>query len=178
MSERDTVTSGDGALPPRSRRRRRFLVGLVTGGLLAGLFAGGASMYAQAHSRARGWFRAGHSHVDPETAGERATFAVDWVLHRIDASAEQRQQVQAIVQDAVKDLWPMRDQHHQHRDALRAALAQPTFNRGALEDIRRAELQLADAASNRLLQAIAEAAEVLTPEQRAKLATLGARWHR
>jgi protein CpxP len=178
MSERHTVTSGDGMLPPRSRRRRRFLAGLVTGGLLAGLFAGGASMYAQAHSRARGWFRAGHSHADPETAGERATFAADWVLHRIDASSEQRQQVQAIVQAAVKDLWPMRDQHHQHRDALRAALAQPTLDHGALEDIRRAELQLADTASSRLLQAIAEAAEVLTPEQRAKLVNFGGRWHR
>ena len=178
MSEPHTVTSEDGALPPRSRPRRRFLAGLITGGLLAGLFAGGASMYAQAHTRAHGWFRGGHSHADPETAGERATFAADWLLHRVDASAEQRQQVQGIVQAAVKDLWPLRDQHRQHRDALRAALAEPTLNHDALEDIRRAELQLADAASSRLLEAISQAAEVLTPEQRARLAELGARWHR
>jgi periplasmic protein CpxP/Spy len=178
MREHNTVTSGDETLQPRPRGRRRFLAGLVTGGLLAGLFAGSASLYAYAYPRTGGWFRAGHAHFDATTAGERATFAVDWLLHRIDASAEQRQQVQAIVQAAVNDLWPMRDQHHQHRDALRTALAQPTFDRNTLEDIRRAELQLADDASSRLLQAVAEAAEVLTPEQRAKIANLGSRWHR
>jgi Spy/CpxP family protein refolding chaperone len=39
-------------------------------------------------------------------------------------------------------------------------------------------LQLADVASSRLVEAIADAAEVLTPEQRAKLGELAARWHR
>jgi Spy/CpxP family protein refolding chaperone len=40
------------------------------------------------------------------------------------------------------------------------------------------ELQLADVASSRLVEAMVDAAEVLTPEQRAKLADLAARWHR
>jgi Spy/CpxP family protein refolding chaperone len=39
-------------------------------------------------------------------------------------------------------------------------------------------LHLADEASSRLVEAIADAAEVLTPEQRAKLAELATRWHR
>jgi protein CpxP len=178
MSTHNTVTSGDEPLHPSSGTRRRFLTGVVTGGLLAGLLAGGAGMYAYAHSRAVGWFRAGHGRLDPENAGERVAFATDWILHRIDASEEQRQQVQAIVQGAVKDLLPMRDQHHQYLQALREALAQPTIDRNTLGEIRRAELHLADAASNRLVEAIAEAAEVLTPEQRATLAELATRWHR
>jgi protein CpxP len=178
MSQHNTVTSGDEMLQPPSGARRRFLAGVVTGGLLASLLAGGAGMYAQAHPSSGRWFGAGRGPLDPETAGERAAFATDWILRRIDASEEQRQQVHAIVQAAVKDLLPMRDQHHQHRQTLREALAQPTINRSTLEEIRRAELQLADAASSRLVEAIADAAEVLTPEQRAKLAELAARWHR
>jgi protein CpxP len=178
MSKHDKVTSGDETLQAPSGARRRFLAGMVTGGLLASLLAGGASLYAQARPRRGRWFGAGHRPFDPEIAGERAAFATDWILLRVDASEEQRRQVQAIVQTAVKDLLPMRDQHHQHREALREALTQPTINRGSLEEVRRAELQLADEASSRLVEAIASAAEVLTPEQRAKLAELADRWHR
>jgi periplasmic protein CpxP/Spy len=178
MSKRDNVTSGDEQLQAPSGARRRFLAGMVTGGLLASLLAGGASVYAHAHPGPGGWFGAGHGRVDPSLAGGRAAFATDWILHRIDASEEQRQQVQAIVQAAVKDLLPMRDQHLQYRQALREALTQPAINRDTLAEIRRAELQLADVASSRLVEAIAGAAEVLTPEQRAKLAELAALWHR
>ena len=178
MSQHNNVTSGGEQLQAPSRARRRFLAGMVTGGLLASLLAGGARMYAHAHPRTGRWFGAGRGAVDPGIAGERAAFATDWILHRVDASEEQRQQVQAIVQAAIKDLLPMRDEHHQHLQALREALAQPTINRETLGEIRSAELQLADAASSRLMEAIASAAEVLTPEQRAKLAELATRWHR
>jgi periplasmic protein CpxP/Spy len=178
MTAPNPVTSGDETRPPPSSARRRFLSGVVTGGLLASLLAGGASVYVHAHPGRGGWFGAGRGSVDPTIVGERAAFATDWILHRIDASEAQRQQVQVIVQTAVQDLWPMKDQHHQYRQALREALTQPTINRATLGEIRRAELHLADAASSRLVEAIADAAEVLTPEQRAKLAELAARWHR
>jgi periplasmic protein CpxP/Spy len=178
MSKHNQVTSGDETLQPPSGARRRFLTGVVTGGLLASLLAGGARMYAHAHPTAGGWFGARRGPIDPGIAGERAAFATDWILHRIDASEEQRQQMQAIVQAAVKDLLPMREQHRQYRQALREALTQPTINRDTLEEIRRAVLQLADAASSRLVEAIADGAEVLTLEQRAKLGELAARWHR
>jgi periplasmic protein CpxP/Spy len=178
MSQHDNVTSGGEQWQPSSEARRRFLTGLVAGGLLGSLLAGGASMYVQAHPRPGSWFGGRHGPLDPEKAGERAGFATDWMLHRIDASAEQRQRVQAIVQGAVKDLLPMKDQHHQYRQALHVALTQPTINRDTLEEIRSAELQLADSLSKRLVEAIADAAEVLTSEQRARLAELAARWHR
>lgn len=77
MSTHNTVTSGDEQLQPPSGARRRFLTGVVTGSLLASLLAGGAGMYAYAHPRAGGWFRAGHGRLDPENAGERAAFATD-----------------------------------------------------------------------------------------------------
>jgi len=47
-----------------------------------------------------------------------------------------------------------------------------------LKEIRTAELQLADSASDRLLNAIADAADALTPEQRGKLAEMADRFRR
>lgn len=72
----------------------------------------------------------------------------------------------------------MRAEHYQYLRTLHEALAQPTINRNTLGEIRCAELQLADMASNRLVEAMADAAEVLTLEQRATLAELATHWHR
>ena len=107
----------------------------------------------------------------------RIEFATDWILSRIEASDAQRQQVKAIVQATVQDLMPMRAQHHQNRQALLQALAQPTIDRATLGDIRHAELQLADTASEQIVTALADVAEVLTPEQRIKLLEFTSRWH-
>ena len=49
-------------------------------------------------------------------------------------------------------------------------VAQPTIDRAAIEQLRADELQLAETMSKRVAKAIADAAEVLTPEQRVKLA--------
>jgi periplasmic protein CpxP/Spy len=170
MGEDNQVTSEDRTSLPTSGGRRRFLAGLVTGGLLGSILASGAGIYARANASPAAWFAGGR--------GERAAFAIDWTLHRIDAAEEQRQQIQTIAQAALKDLLPLGEQHRQYRQALREALIQPTINRDTLEGIRGAALQLADTASSRLVEAIADAAEVLTAEQRIKLAELVDRRHR
>jgi Spy/CpxP family protein refolding chaperone len=48
-------------------------------------------------------------------------------------------------------------------------LTQPSIDRAALEALRAEQLALADAASKRFIQALGDAAEVLTPEQRRNL---------
>jgi Spy/CpxP family protein refolding chaperone len=58
-----------------------------------------------------------------------------------------------------------------------ALLAEPTVDRAALEVLRAGQLQLAEGASRRLTQALADVADVLTPEQRRQLAERAARWH-
>jgi Spy/CpxP family protein refolding chaperone len=107
----------------------------------------------------------------------RLEFATDWILSRIEASDEQRQQVQAIVQATVQELVPVHAQHHQNRQRMRQALTQPTIDRVLLGDIRQAELQLADTASERIVTALVDVAEILTPEQRTKLAEFTRHWH-
>jgi periplasmic protein CpxP/Spy len=167
------------------RSRRRFLTGMVTGGFLGSLLVGGMNLYSQAHPGPGWWFRAGHGPggswrqgaYDPDMVQARIEFATDWILSRVEASDEQHQQVKAIVQATVQDLAPMREQHHQNKQTMLQSLTQPTINRAALGDIRRAELQLAETASERIVAALADVAEVLTPEQRTRLAEFMSRWH-
>ena len=171
--------------PPPSKARRRFLTGLVMGGFLGSLLAGGFNLYAHAQHGPGWWFQAGHgpgghfrhAAYDPEMMSARIEFATDWLLSRIDATDEQRQRVKAIVQATVQDLGQVRDQHIQNRQMLLQALAQPTIDRTALEDIRQAGLHLVDTASARIITALEDVADVLTPEQRTKLAEFTNRWH-
>ena len=57
----------------------------------------------------------------------------------------------------------------------RELLTQQTINRAALEKLRADQIALHEAASRRLIQAIADAAEVLTPEQRRKISNMAPR---
>jgi len=58
------------------------------------------------------------------------------------------------------------------------ALSQPAVDRSALKQIRGAEMQLAESASDRFVTAIADAADVLTPEQRGKLVEMANQFRR
>lgn len=69
---------------------------------------------------------------------------------------------------ALDALRPLRDQRRAARARGRDLLGAPTIDRAALEQARAAQMQAADAASRRMAQAMADATEVLTPEQRAK----------
>ena len=183
MNEQE-VQGATGQPPPRPGSRRRFLAGALTGGILGSLLAGSISVYSQAHhwpgwwphAGAGSWFGHRQAH-NPELMGERIEFATDWLLSRTNTTEEQRQQIKTIVQEAWQALLPMREQHLAQRQAWLAALQQPRVDRQALEELRQAKLHLADTASGRLVEALADAAAVLTPEQRAELAALAARWH-
>ena len=185
MSTLDDTRSARAQQTAQPSSRRRFLTGVVTGGFLGSLLVGGMHLYAHAQPGPGWWLRAGHGPhgswrqgvYDPDMVQARIEFATDWILSRIDASDEQRQQVKAIVQATVQELAPMREQHHQHKQTMFQALTQPSIDRAALGDIRRAELQLAETASERMIAALADVAEVLTPEQRTRLAEFMSRWH-
>ena len=160
--------------------RRPFLKGVLTGGLIGSLFAVGATVFAngdgQTHFWKAGSCRHGHAMRDPAAMQERASFMADWVLKRVDATEEQRTQVNAILKASIDEMLELRSQHHANRDAMRTALTQPTIDRAELERIRSAEMQLAETASNKLVASVADIAEVLTPEQRKAIADMGGRW--
>jgi Spy/CpxP family protein refolding chaperone len=100
------------------------------------------------------------------------------VLSRVGASDAQRQQVKGIVAQAHADVASLRDQHLQNRQAFLERLTQPAVDRAGLEQLRQAELALADKASARLVKAVADVGDVLTPDQRTALVQHLERFHR
>jgi protein CpxP len=123
-----------------------------------------------------GFFRGGG--FDPARAGERAGMAVDLAFRLAGANEEQRAQARAIVDKRVLTAGALHARHAANREAGLQALTGSTVDREKLESVRRSQLQLADEASRELTAAIAELAEVLTPEQRAELASMHDRFHR
>lgn len=99
---------------------------------------------------------------------------IDHVLKHLyvdlDVTDAQKAQIDPLVKQAMQDLKPMHTQlHDAHVKALQT-LTQPTMDRAALEASRAQAMQLADQASKRLTQLIADVGDVLTPAQRQKLA--------
>jgi len=70
----------------------------------------------------------------------------------------------------------MRDRMRDARLQAVALLSQPSIDRAAIEALRANQLQLAEQASKRFTQALADVADVLTPEQRKQLAERMRRW--
>ena len=95
---------------------------------------------------------------------------VNRVLGLVDASTEQRQKVRSILENAGNDLYPIRQQRMENRKQIGQALAAATIDRPKIEALRQEQLKLNDTASKRMTDAITDAAEVLTPAQRAELA--------
>ena len=151
--------------PPRRPRRRWLVVATL---LLAGALTGAAASRGLSQHY---WHGPGlmSPAFDPARAQERADRAVRHVAVEIDASNEQQDKLRAIVRDLVKDLLPMREKALATRQRGRALLTQPSIDRAAIETLRAEQLALADGASKRVAQALGDAAEVLTPEQRRKL---------
>ena len=108
----------------------------------------------------------------------RADRAVRHLAIEIDATPEQQDKLRAIVRDGVKDLLPVREKLMAARATARELLTQDAVDRAAIEKFRTDMLATHDAVSRRLLQAVADAAEVLTPAQRRKIADMAAAHHR
>lgn len=170
--------------PRRHRGRRGFLAGLVLGALGAGLagFAVGATMPVAeaAHGVMSAMGHGGCSHdgaPSPEKVKEHAGVFLGFALHRLDATDDQEVRVQEIVGQAIDDVFPLVEAHRANRDELRSILAGPVVDRAAIEALRAEEMALADTLSRTLAVTIADAAEVLTLEQRTELVEDLGRFH-
>lgn len=145
--------------PPLENTRRRWFAGLAA---LTGLSLLGAPAQAQ------GWGR--HGPLDAEEMTRRLDYRISRLMRDIGGTPQQKDRLVAIFSAARAELQPMREQRRQARLRELELLSAPTIDRYALEQLRVAQMQAADARSRRLLQARADAAEVLTAEQRTKVA--------
>ena len=115
--------------------------------------------------------------MTPAQIEDRVDRGIRHAAIELDATPEQQEKLRAIAKSAVRDLLPMGEKARAVRERAAALLLQPKIDRAAIEAFRAEQMALADAASKRLAQAVGDAAEVLTPEQRQKAHEL-LRWRR
>jgi len=153
---------------PRPRRKR-----LIVGSLIAACVALAAGT-ALAFSHGGGWR---HGGMDPQEMAEHLQVHVQHVLAEVDATPEQQAQVKSIVAAATKDIQALRAAHSGDRKELHDLFTASTIDRVKLEAMRAEHIQALDTASKRIAAALADTAEVLTPEQRQQLGEKMAKRH-
>ena len=158
--------------PTSTRRLRPWLTGA---GLAAVFVAGGMTLplvtaYAQDAGEG-GAMRhmMGHGHGDMHAM---AMAHVGKMLDAVGASADQKSRIEAILHAGFAPMAGVHADMAKTHAGLHAILAAPSIDRAALEQLRAAEIARLDEASRTMTKALADAAEVLTPEQRAKLAAM------
>jgi Spy/CpxP family protein refolding chaperone len=151
---------------------RRIAIATLIAGAVAGL---GFKAYAHGGPwgggcGARGWHAShGAGAMDSEAMKKRTDAMAHWMLADVNATEAQQQQIAAIVSATMTELAPLRQKHFEARKQAAEVLAKPSVDRTALESLRAQEMAAADQVSKRITQSIADAAEVLSPEQRAQL---------
>jgi periplasmic protein CpxP/Spy len=153
---------------PELQRRWRWARRALIGGGVTLALAVPTAMVARGHGGH--WFGGAGMHADLPSAQEWLALALRQTLRRLDATPEQHAKVQLIAERALADLYPLREQHHRTRDAALALLRADTVDRAAAERLRAEQIALHEQASKRMMQAVLDAAEVLTPAQRDALA--------
>jgi Spy/CpxP family protein refolding chaperone len=199
MSNTDTETAATppsqppaSATPERTRgcrgrggalRRAVFITALLLiGGFIGSVITKSSYGFGWHHGPPHAWMDGGPG--GPPAFASRIFFpgrierGVDYVLSAVDPSSDQRKKVTAVVQKAADDLYALRAQHLEGRKQLREALSAPTIDHARVEELRAAQLKLADTASQRMTEALVAAAEVLTPAQRAELSQRVERYER
>jgi protein CpxP len=156
----------------KREKRRRFFKRAAIATLIGGIAAGiGFKAFAQGGGSC-GWHRSGFAGgpLDPAQVDEHLDRMLKHLYVEIDATEEQKQKLAPIVKQAARDLLPLRDKARAARKQAIELLAADRVDRGAIEALRAEQIQLAEQASRRLTQALADVAEVLTPAQRKEIA--------
>lgn len=95
---------------------------------------------------------------------------IERMLDSVDATADQQNKVWSIVDGARSEIRPIMRDFRETRGQLAELLSAPTIDRAAVEKLRAERVASIDQVSKKITDAMVNAAEALTPEQRAKLA--------
>lgn len=182
MSEQTSRTT-DSTAQPQAPRRTRYGLTIAAVAIAAGLTGAAiTTAFSQGDGfgpggwHGRGMMHGGFMHggmmgraFDPARAEERADRMVRHLVVELDATNEQQDKLRALVKATMKDVLPVREKAMAARQQARSLLSAPTIDRVAIEKLRAEQIATADIVSKRLAQALADAADILTPEQRTKL---------
>ncbi len=119
-----------------------------------------------------GPFGHGHRGHSPEAHRAHVEMASHWALDEVDATDEQVAEIDAIIDGVFADMESMRADHEEQHEQVEALLTAETIDREALEGMRQEALAHFDEASAIFVEAAADAAEVLSQQQRQDLADL------
>jgi protein CpxP len=108
--------------------------------------------------------------MDPAAIQDRVDKGVRHLSIEIDATPEQTDKLRAIARDLVKDLLPLRDARADVASRARSLLTAEKVDKAEVEKFRAEQVARMDGASKRIAQAIDDVSDVLTVEQRRKIA--------
>lgn len=190
MADRNNSESNLDPVPPaapRGGRRGTFAIALLAVALVAGI---AGSMLSTAFGQGYSWHRISwHDRgffggsLTPAQIDDRIDRMTKHMAIELDATQDQQAKLANIAKAAVADLRPLREKAQAARSQAVTLLTAPTIDRTAIERLRAEQVGLAETASKRIAQALADAADVLSPDQRRKVADWMAhrgqwwRWH-
>lgn len=175
MTDTGTPVSPNPAPAHRCTRRRGLpLLAVALIGLGVGVFATKAISHGVpwGHHYGPGFMHTGGlmAPATPAEAEDRAQRMAKHFALEIDATKEQTEKLVTIAKAAARDVLPMREKFQAARTQGLEAFAAPALDRATIEKVRSEQIANMDALSKRLSAALEDAAEVMTPEQRQKLA--------
>jgi len=133
----------------------------VSGGVVALAQNAGAGMHAHHGSMMSG---------NPADMAAHINQVVQHLYVEINATDAQKAQIDPLVKQALDDLTPLHSQAASAHAQFVRAFTQDPIDRNSLEAARQAHVQLADQASRRIAELVADVGSVLTPAQRQKVA--------
>lgn len=149
--------------PAKPRRITRWVVA----GAVALVVAGGAGI---AVATDNGPGMRGHGMMHGGFGGRFMERGVDRVLDEVDATEDQKDRIWKIIDETRAELMPVGREMRAMRGEVMELLTQPTIDRAAAEALRAERIATLDATTRKVTESLLEAAEILTPEQRAQIA--------
>lgn len=144
--------------------------------LAAALVASGAALPVLVASAQGVGMRSMHGmmHGSSGDMHAKAMGHVTQMLDAVGASDDQKTRIGSILHTGFEPMAKLHEDMGATHKSLHQILAAPTVDRAALEQLRAAQIARIDSASRAATGAMADAAEVLRPDQRAKLVAMAA----
>ena len=147
---------------------RQFLRGrpLIYAAVFALAAAGGVSALAFAHGGGDADAMAVDAMSSPEDFADHVARMSEHIYATVGATDAQKSRLDPIFAQAANDFAALHGQPGSSHDQALDLLTRDPIDRAALESMRAEHMRAADEASRRMVQLLADVAEVLTPAQR------------
>ena len=172
-NESHEKTPNDASATPAGPAPVRRWYGVSAAAIVLALGVGTAGVIgsqAIAHGKDFGGWRNHARMEDPAAREQRMERGIRHLAVEIDATAEQQAALMELASGTVKDLHAFREKMQDDVGDLAGLLTAATVDRSAIEAFRVEKMAELDELTTQLVDVAAKAGEILTPEQRTKIA--------